>query len=276
MAIFLKDSKGSCSPLGFQEICGDQCPGAVCQFSQYGVGNSYTRYLHFYNLFGLFWGLFFVSAAAEMILAGAFASWYWAFEKPRDVPSYALTQSFFRTIRYHLGTVAFGSLIIAIIRSIRVILEYIDRKVKEHADNCCSRCLMCFCKCCFWALESFMRFVNRNAYVMCALSGRNFCSSASEAFNLLLRNAVRVVVLDKVTDFLLLLGRLVIVGSVGIASFYVFDRRLEFLNPYLPPVNYYLVPVITTTLGAFFIASVFFSVYSMAIDTIFLCFRNIF
>ena len=34
----------------------------------------------------------------EMVLAGAFASWYWAFNKPRDVPAYPLTNSFFRTI----------------------------------------------------------------------------------------------------------------------------------------------------------------------------------
>ena len=57
-------------------------------------------YLQLYNLFGLFWGLFFVSAMAEMVLAGAFAAWYWAFRKPQDVPAYSLTSSFFRTIRY--------------------------------------------------------------------------------------------------------------------------------------------------------------------------------
>ena len=120
-----------------------------------------------------------------------------------------------------------------------------------------------------------MRFVNRNAYVVCAISGRNFCSSAQEAFSLLLRNAVRVVVLDKVTDFLLFLGRMVIVSAVGIASFYVFTGHFDALNKHLPPTNYYMVPVITTTLGAYFIAGLFFSVYSMAIDTIFLCFRKL-
>lgn len=119
-----------------------------------------------------------------------------------------------------------------------------------------------------------MRFVNRNAYVVCAVSGQNFCSSASEAFSLLLRNAARVAVLDSVADFLLWIGQLVIVSAVGIGSFYVFDHRVDFLNPHLLTTNYYLVPVITTTLGAYFITSVFFSVYSMAIDTIFICFRN--
>lgn len=52
-----------------------------------------------YNLFGLFWGLFFASALGEMVLAGAFATWYWSFNKPHDVPFYTVTLSFLRTLR---------------------------------------------------------------------------------------------------------------------------------------------------------------------------------
>lgn len=265
------DSVGTCIPLGFEQICGSQCPGSTCRFFETG-GNYYVTVLQIYNLFGLFWGLFFVSALAEIVLAGAFASWYWAFNKPRDVPAYPLTNSLFRAIFYHLGTVAFGSLIIAIIRSIRVLLEYLDRKVREYSDTCCSRSMMCLCKCCFWMLETFMKFVNRNAFVLCAVNGTSFCQSASDAFSLLLRNVARVAVLDKVTDFLLFLGRLVIVTAMGILSFYVFTNRIHYINEYIPPTNYYMVPIITTVLGAYFISGLFFSVYSMAIDTIFLCF----
>ena len=43
----------------------------------------------------------------------------------------------------------------------------------------------------------------------------------------------------------------------------------------LPPMNYYFVPVIIITLGAYFIADVFFGVYEMAVDTLFLCFLEV-
>lgn len=99
--------------------------------------------------------------------------------------------------RYHTGTVAFGSLIIAIVRVIRVILEYIDHKLKKF-ENPFTRFIMCCCKCLFWCLESFLKFINKNAFIMCAVHGHNFCKSARDAFSLLLRNVVRVVVLDKV------------------------------------------------------------------------------
>ena len=37
-------------------------------------------------------------------------------------------------------------------------------------------------------------------------------------------------------------------------------------------LNYYFVPIIIIVVGTYFIADVFFDVYEMAVDTLFLCF----
>ena len=59
---------------------------------------SFLLGIQIYHLFGLFWiGNFFL-ALGEVTLAGAFASWYWAFRKPKDVPTFALIQSFGRAL----------------------------------------------------------------------------------------------------------------------------------------------------------------------------------
>ena len=71
--------------------------------------------------------------------------------------------------RYHTGSIAFGALLIAIIQLIRIILEYIDHKLKGK-DNKVVKFILCCCKCCFWCLEKFMKFINRNAYIMVTLS----------------------------------------------------------------------------------------------------------
>ncbi|XP_047500842.1 choline transporter-like protein 2 isoform X2 [Penaeus chinensis] len=255
----------------FETFDNSSCPGAMCQFYDYYVDPNIPR-LHIYNVFGLFWSLFFISAFGEMVLAGAFASWYWAFDKSKDVPSLPVTYSFGRTLRYHIGTLAFGSLIIAIVRMIRVILEYIDYKVKQQTDSKIVRCLLCCCRCCLWCLEKFLKFINRNAYVYCAIYGKNFCVSAKNAFSLIMRNIARVVVLDKVTDFLLFIGKMVVVGGVAVASFFIFSGEVPVFKDHIPTMNYYLTPVIIITIGTFFIASAFFSVYSMAVDTLFLSF----
>lgn len=80
---------------------------------------------------------------------------------------------------------------------IRVMLEYIDQKLKKY-DNPVTRALMCCMKCFFYCLEKFLKFINRNAYIMCAIHGKNFCLSAKDAFNLLVRNIIRTFILDKV------------------------------------------------------------------------------
>ena len=51
--------------------------------------------------------------------------------------------------------------------------------------------------------------------------------------------------------------------------------KISGVDDKLPEMNYYFVPVIIITLGAYFIADVFFGVYEMAVDTLFLCFLEV-
>ncbi|XP_067829000.1 choline transporter-like protein 2 isoform X2 [Heptranchias perlo] len=251
-----------------------QCPGAQCLFAFYGGESYYHRYLiffQFYNIFLFFWLTNFVIALGQVTLAGAFASYYWAFNKPGDMPTFPVFASMGRALRYHTGTLAFGSLLLAIVQVIRVILEYVDQKVKG-AQNKIAKFLLSCLKCCFWCLEKFLKFLNRNAYIMVAIYGNNFCTSAKNAFFLLMRNIIRVVVLDKVTDFLLFLAKLLIVGGVGVLGFFFFTNRITIIEDKAPTLNYYWVPLLTLIVGSYLVAHGFFSVYAMCVDTLFLCF----
>ena len=91
--------------------------------------------MQFVNVFGLYWGIFFFSAFGELVLAGVFARWYWVLDKKKNLPTCALGTSMWNAAVFHLGTVAFGSLIIAIIRMIRTILEYIEKKIKRYNND---------------------------------------------------------------------------------------------------------------------------------------------
>ena len=64
-------------------------------------------------------------------------------------------------------------------------------------------------------------------YPQCLITqSTNFCKSALDAFNLIMRNLVRVVVLDSVVDFLLFLGKLVIVLITGATSYCAFAGEI--------------------------------------------------
>ncbi|XP_075987472.1 choline transporter-like 2 isoform X2 [Anticarsia gemmatalis] len=273
--VYTKDYE-SCDPVTFTASCHDTnagllsaCKAATCHFTGLDSPTSVV-WLHLVNLLGFFWTMFFISGVSDMMLASTFSTWYWTYEK-KNLPFFTLTSGIFRTLRYHLGTVAFGSLIIAIVRVIRVILEYIDQKLKKF-DNPFTRCIMCCCKCFCWCLENFLKFINKNAYIMCAVHGHNFCKSAREAFSLLMRNIVRVVVLDKVTDFLFFLSKLLISIGVGFAVFYLLQWKLLYEATKGEPLHYNHIPAVILSIATYLICTIFFNVYEMAVDTLFLCF----
>uniref|UniRef100_A0A669C7C3 Choline transporter-like protein n=1 Tax=Oreochromis niloticus TaxID=8128 RepID=A0A669C7C3_ORENI len=265
----------TCNPQTFSKTnITKVCPGSQCMFAFYGGESLYHRYIlvfHLCNLFVFLWLVNFTIALGQCTLAGAFASYYWALKKPKDIPACPLYSSFSRAIRYHTGSLAFGSLILSVVQMIRIVLEYLDHKLKV-SQNACARFLLCCLKCCFWCLEHFIKFLNRNAFIMMAIYGKNFCTSSKDAFFLLMRNVVRVAVLDKVTDFLLFLGKLLISGSVGVLAFFFFSRKIPVFQEEVPSLNYIWVPLLTVIFGSYMIAHGFFNVYAMCVDTLFLCF----
>uniref|UniRef100_A0A8D0RFV4 Choline transporter-like protein n=1 Tax=Sus scrofa TaxID=9823 RepID=A0A8D0RFV4_PIG len=250
------------------------CPGAQCNFAFYGGKSLYHQYITTFQIFNLFvflWLINFVIALGQCALAGAFASYYWALKKPDDIPPYPLFTAFGRAIRYHTGSLAFGSLILAGIQMFRLILEYLDKRLKE-AQNNISKFLKCCLRCCFWCLEKAVKFLNRNAYIMIAIYGKNFCRSAKDAFNLLMRNILKVAVMDRVTDFVLVLGKILVAGCIGVLAFLLFTERLPMIIEGPTSLNYYWVPLLTVIIGSYLIAHGFFSIYAMCIETIFICF----
>ena len=126
--------------------------------------------------------------------------------------------AFWRLVRFHLGTAAFGSFIIALIQLVRLILAYIEHLVKKYEVRTIKlnvkvrnqkewkilqkkgfgtagkvalvilkavlACLQCILAC----FERFMKFINVNAYIETAIYGYNFCRAAMKAFKLLVSN----------------------------------------------------------------------------------------
>lgn len=217
-----------------------------------------------YHFFGLLWTLEFILAAGQVVLAGAIATYYFTRDK-RNLPSSPILGSFLRTIKFHLGTIAFGSLVLAIVQMIRAINAYLQEQAKRQGQSkivqFCFSCISCCLKC----VEVIVRFLNKNAYIMTAIYGYSFCKASKESFQLLFRNMARVLAVSMVGDFLMFLGKLFIVaicGLIGVAIFTGIDEDLYS----------WAIPALLVVILSYAIASGFMSVYDMAISTILLCF----
>ena len=176
-----------------------------------------------------------------------------------------VSKAFFRSLRYHTGSIALGSLIITIFKIIRLIIEYVDQKTKASQSNI-AQCIIKCCKCCLCCLEKFLKYLNRNAYILIAIHGYNFWNGAKNAFLLIVRNCARVATLNWVGDFTLFLGRVFVSAGVTAFALWLFKRNEK--------VQFFIVPAAITFVMCYFATGAFTSIYEIAIDSTFVCYME--
>jgi hypothetical protein len=99
------------------------CTNEECNTKDW-VFNANYRYVGLFHFFHLLWNIQFFFYFGYLVSAGTIAYWYFS---PRNgkgkhtLNHTPVLHSVGRTCRYHLGSVAFGSLIIAIVQLIRFI-----------------------------------------------------------------------------------------------------------------------------------------------------------
>lgn len=64
-----------------------------------------------------------------------------------------------------------------------------------------------------------MKFINQNAYIMVAIKGTSYCSSAIRAIKLIISNALRLAAVNIIGDVLILLGKLCVAAACGLIAF---------------------------------------------------------
>ncbi|XP_059830854.1 choline transporter-like protein 1 isoform X2 [Hypanus sabinus] len=220
------------------------------------------QYTWIYHLVGLIWISEFILACQQMTIAGAVVTYYFTRDK-NDLPAMPILSSMRRLIVYHLGTVAKGSFIITLIKIPRMILVYLHSQLKGK-ENAFAKCLLKACMCCLWCLEKCLLYLNRNAYIATAINGTSFCTSAKDALVILVENAMRVAAINTVGDFVLLLGKLLIVLVTGITGIILLNYQRDY--------TVWVLPLIIICLFAFFVSHCFLSIYEMVVDVLFLCF----
>lgn len=109
--------------------------------------NTNLRYMMTYHLFGLLWTNQFLVGYTLTVIAAAVSSFYWAGGDASKMPRMPVVWAMRRVARYHLGSIALGAFLVAVIQFIRVVLEYVDRKTKEmQKDNPVLKYAMCCIK----------------------------------------------------------------------------------------------------------------------------------
>lgn len=182
--------------------------------------NSVMKWFFYYYLFGLFWNVAFILALGDCTISGAFAIWYWTLDK-KNLPKNIVLKSFWRSIRYHMGSLLFGALILAFVWLIRFILEQFRQRVKSSKNKAAIYIANCL-SCCFLCIEKFIRYVSTMAYIEIAVYGYSFCSAIQAVGAIISRNTFRAFVLEGISNVILLMARLsIMLFSTLLTSYFI-------------------------------------------------------
>lgn len=77
----------------------------------------------------LFWNLAFLLSCSHFIVSASSAFWYFRSAQASGIKN-PLRTSLFWVFRYHLGTIAFGSLVLAVVWVIRIIAQYVHVRLR--------------------------------------------------------------------------------------------------------------------------------------------------
>jgi hypothetical protein len=193
--------------------------------------NNQLKGMIIYLLFGFLWTLNFILGLYDVTVSGAIADWYWSFHG-KELKPLGVLRSFGRVLRYNLGSVIFGALLIAIVQFIRIALQYIKDRLKG-SENRLARCLISCLQCCMACFQRFLEFINKNAYVMIAVYGYSFLTGARRGLALVAANPLRVATLMNISKLMLFLGKVFItcttLAIAFLVRFYIF-LEFFFLN----------------------------------------------
>jgi hypothetical protein len=214
-----------------------------------------------YSFFAFLWSNAFFVAMGELILAGAVCAWFFTPNKDKGKGGH-VRGGLWNAWRYHVGSAAFGSLIIAIVQLIRYAMMYAERQAKSQRNKVAQYILRCMV-CCTWCLEKCLKYLNKNAYIQVALMGTNFCTSAWNAFNLLFRNALRfgtVAVLGCVIHFI---GCIFVVASTTASGYLIITSMYPEVNPTLS--------LLFVVVVSYIVGSLYMNVFGIGVDASLQC-----
>ena len=145
--------------------------------------------IYLYFLFCVLWALESVKNIGWTALSGNVSDWYFFRRDEKMRTRFPLFSSLYRVLRYHLGSIFFGSFIIALVKFVRYVLMAIQTqadKVKDKKVGMILKLALCCVSCCLYCLEKTLKYITNFAYIYTAMQGSGFCGSCKDVFKLLL------------------------------------------------------------------------------------------
>jgi hypothetical protein len=219
-------------------------------------------YFFAYVFFCYLWLNAFFIASGQCIIAGAVGVWFFNQQDGGRVRG-ALRTSVWNTIRYHTGSLAFGSFIIAVVQFLRYCMKFLEKQAQARNNRVMVYVARAI-QCCIYCFEKSLEYLNKLAYIQIALLGKNFCTSAKKAFYLVLRHFGRFAAVLLLGTALDRIGLITILSLTTFAGYCIQTTLYPEVSP--------LCPTLLFILNGYVVGKLYMNVFHLAIDTSLQCF----
>jgi hypothetical protein len=176
----------------------------------------------FLFLLSLYWTAQVIKNVVHVTVAGTVGTWWWAPLEANSCCSSAVTDSHKRAISYSFGSICLGSLLVAIIQTLKSLAE----SARQNDDGI----LRCIADCILGCLETIMEIFNEWAFVYVGLYGYNFVEAAKNVMTLFKARGWTAIITDYMLDRVLLMisfGNGLLSGGIAAGISYMLQLNLE-------------------------------------------------
>lgn len=232
--------------------------------------NAGIRFSWWFHLFALLYMTSMISSFSQFIYSSTACIWY--FTNDKGIDDYPIRKSVRRGFRYHFGSIAFGAIIVPIVKFIMFFFDYLKKQVEstpiKEGQSECFRYVLCCLQCCFGCLGRFTEFVNEHAYIQIAIKGDEFWKSAWEGYALIVRNLGRFSALSFIGSLFTFIGSI----FIGVLSCVIGYFIIIGLNEFSDSLNSCILPVVIFFIIGWFFGYVSMSIFGVSGDSLIYCF----
>merc|ERR1719334_515445 len=148
-------------------------------------------------LCSFYWNLECLKNIGHTTICGVAATWYFS-----QYPGNPTPKALKRSCTTSLGSIAFGSLVVAVVSTLRQLVVMARRNSKHNLVLCLMDCML---RC----LQRMVRYFNMYAFAHVAIYGLNYIESAKTSGSLLSNKGITALINDDLTGFAVFAGSLI-------------------------------------------------------------------
>jgi len=241
-------------------------------YAEYEVRNYDTNLQNWFwvHLFWMFWAVTFMEYFNFLIVSGCVADWFLdkelvdhpdANEEFQKGNCRRIFSSIWRTLRYHLGTVAFASALVAAVKTIECILVYIKKQIGDDTSNPFAKIILKVCMAVVRCLRCILDRCNKMTLVVTAVCGSPFCAGCGKALGMFFNHMALMSLGTGMVVLMCLLSNLFIaLLSAGTAGYI-------FLGEGAKDLNSSFMPLASSFVISFFVAKIILGAWDCAATT---------